>query len=348
MKIGTHGLRSRIALTFLGWSALAAANSGLEQTTANAHLDEEVGADDCPGYQLEVSEHLQEHGEELAGKTSAADVDEGPPRSPGRFPGMGYVSPSFESTFGYVRMLFLDHGDVYVDRRERDPERGDWHRSREEFDVSYQPRAVSPRTSHDFFVLGFSESSKSWFIERIELSRTAGSYRVERAAAPEGVGTPYTSPPTVVSITGEQGFVPPAERSSLKPRRRIVWVGNTEQLVQPTEFVADPDGRFALAYDEGLRSIVRITFGADSPYEVLYTAEEIAGLELMMDLRVHESSALGRVYLISLLRIAPRRKVLLVDLDNDAEFDTVLTMTQEEFDSPEVAGSFYRNFRTFE
>ncbi|MEW6073716.1 MAG: hypothetical protein AB1726_14120 [Planctomycetota bacterium] len=251
------------------------------------------------------------------------------------------TSPRFRRSVGVRGYPF---SGIYLWSYEQDPADLSWYSTTVSYSTSYAVRAVDARISHELYVAG-QLSSGIWILERWRITPATGEYYSSRPAATGGVGAPFTTPSTDFLIKGGT-YRPPSQRQTMLSLRSELWSGLGLSTI--TSMAADPDGRFLLILDDQAGKVFRVKVQQSALLEALYTAAELPDLVYAIGFGVYQHTVLGRVYEVNIGN--PRRTttftILLVDNDNDGDFDAELVYDEATYAADHVHSGYLANYQT--
>lgn len=290
--------------------------------------------------------------------TGDCDCDEDEDEEPGVPPGGGGVIPTGMVAQGQFNAaqsqytlsiipstqtnFFGTHqGSLVVARVESIVPSGPNYVASEALTFGFQPTQISFRDSQSMYALGYSLRAKKWFLEQFSFPNPIGGIVATRDAVDSPIGTPCPTSPLNQYVEGDI-FIPPSERVATPPRRAIIWSAELDGL-NPKAMSVDDEGRYLIIYSHvpGSSAVLkRVCPGSESDTGILADSSSIGNLHLVDEMYLRNSSTMGRVLVLSFLSESGSAFTLLIDEENDGEFETTLPLSYEEFISSSVLGTF--------
>jgi hypothetical protein len=200
--------------------------------------------------------------------------------------------------------------------------------------VPFQITAVGSRQGGDeLYVAGINAKGRSKIQRWIMTPREGGYYVRWLGSEPSPIGTPMP-PFAAEELVNGALFQDPSLEDYGPPQK--------EELMESPSFghvrdlLVDPEGRFLLILSFPEAAIHRVDLLAPSPQaEVLFATGQIPHLSKVRTMQLFQNPALGRVCVLTEVdgSVVPlgARRTLLIDANNDANFESVVTLTQEEW-----------------
>jgi hypothetical protein len=236
-----------------------------------------------------------------------------------------------------------------VQNWELDPIHQVWESVSYDYSTSFTIVDAAARQAGEYYLLGDAGGAKT-VIEKWSVSRVAGGYYFDRSRSNTPIGEGVAGwPATDSGITGGT-YVPLASRQRAPAMRRSeLW--HSEELYPSYGIGCDPEGRFLLILSgDNPRRLFRLELdGASSPVEIA-TSTTTPHLSVCDRIQPLHHAFHGRVYLLSggdgPASVALRR-TLLVDGDNDGNFDPPVTLTPEQYAQESTGTVWMTDFLSF-
>jgi hypothetical protein len=244
--------------------------------------------------------------------------------------------------------------EVVLLHRERSTQDEEFEERAHVLTTSFEVRRVAGMQMGHLLVEGRGRNGDQ-VLEWWHLTWPEGTPVIGRPGAPSGVGTPLPRVPAKVHVQGGGPLLPFAARTAAPHAvRHELYRG--APLGDWMFYAIDPEGRFVLALAKNgpvaahpgsdARLLRWVAGEADLPEgpEVLLDSADVPQLEAATGITAWDHLHLGRVYSIGLMSFAPERKLLLVDSDNDGNFDRELLLTPAEAEALEIPAAYTDDF----
>lgn len=238
----------------------------------------------------------------------------------------------------------LEYHEMGVDFviRERDPATDQLFEHSIGVSTPFGIEAIAARHSTDVVVAGRYPDGR-FTIEAWRARPADGSLITTLPTATTAVGVPALKEWPQLIVKGDNGFIPPADRSTgMQPQKTVIYLGDDYSGARKGCLSVDPHGRFVLFIDDQSSNLVQIDVqsGAGTVIANSATYPLLASPNITLLASAEEEITSGEYWwFVTPENLSSGNSIAFVDADNDGVINRVEEYTPQDWADSSFAGN---------